>query len=134
MKKINIKGLLSIQIDGDNKMKVVFRPKEGNIWMNRNELCELFGCYLKDIDGCIETIFQKEMFRVEDTCRYHIIAGGKRIRYDITDVNLTIIIALAFMITTPQAGTLRGYFVEQMLKNKSLNIPFIDVRQNFMLN
>jgi hypothetical protein len=134
MKKINIKGLLSIQIDGDNKMKVVFRPKEGNIWMNRNELCGLFGCYLKDIDGCIETIFQKEMFRVEDTCRYHIIAGGKRISYDITEVNLSIIIALSFMITTPQAGTLRGYFVEQFMKMKSLDVMIPYIGQNFMLN
>ena len=77
--------------------------------MNSNELCELFGCYLKEIDECIETIFKKEMFRIEETCHYHIIAGGKRISYDITEVDLAVIIALSFMITTPQAGTLRGF-------------------------
>jgi len=134
MKKIDKKGLLSIQIDCNNKMEVAFKPVDNTIWMDRNELCELFGCRLKDIDKCLETIFQKEMFRIEDTCCYHIIAGGKRISYDITEVNLNIIIALAFMIATPQAGTLRAWFVAQILRNKSLDMPFIDIGQNFLLN
>jgi hypothetical protein len=115
-------------------MKVVFRPEEGTVWMDRNGLCELFECRLKDIDECLETIFRKEVFRIEDTCQYHIIVGSKRINYDITEVNLSVIIALAFMITTPQAGTLRTWFIEQMLKSKSLNIPFVDMKQNFSLN
>ena len=134
MRKIDHRGLLSIQIDYNNKMEVAFKPVDNTIWMNRNELCELFGCYLKEIDECFETIFQKEMFRIEDTCHYHIIAGGKRISYDISEVNLNIIIALAFMIATPQAETLRTWFVAQMLKNKSLDIPFVDMEQNFLLN
>ena len=74
------------------------------------------------------------MFRVEDTCRYHIIVGGKRISYDITDVNLTVIIALAFIMTTPQAEILRTWFVEQFLKIRKLDIPFVDIGQNFLLN
>lgn len=134
MKKINNKGLLSTRIDGNNEMSVVFKPKSSNVWMDRNELCELFGCYLKDIDKYLEEIFKKEMFRVEDTCSYHLIAGGKRITYDITEVNLNVIIALSFMITTPQAKTLRTWFVEQFLKNRNLNVDFTDIGQNFLLN
>jgi hypothetical protein len=134
MKKINDKGLLSIQIGSNNEMEVIFKPLDGNVWMNRNEVCELFGCYLKDIDESLETIFKKKMFRIEDTCRYHTIAGGRRINYDITDVNLTVIIALAFMILTPQAQTLRNWFIEQLLKNKNLDFPFASIGQNFLLN
>ena len=134
MKKVNNKGLLSIRIGDNNKMEVVFKPVDGNVWMDRNELCELFGCYLKEINEAIETIFKKEMFRVEDTCRYHIIAGGRRISYDITDVNLTVIIALTFLMTTPQAKTLRQWFIEQLLKMKNLDIPFVNIGQNFILN
>jgi hypothetical protein len=134
MKKVKNNGLLSIRIDNNNELKVVFKPVNGNIWMNRNELCELFGCYLKETDESLETIFKKEMFRVEDTCKYHIIAGGKRVSYDITEVNLTVIIALAFLMTTPQARTLRTWFIEQLLNMKSLDIPFVNIRQNFLLN
>jgi len=134
MKKVNDKGVLSVQPDGNNEMKVVFKPAAGNIRMDRNELCELFGCYMKDIDECIETIFKKEMFRIEDTCRYHIIAGGKRISYDITEVNLAVIIALAFMITTPQAGTLRLWFIERLLQTGRFDIPLIHAGENFWLN
>ena len=134
MKKVKNNGLLSIQIGGNNEMEVVFKPVNGNIWMNRNELCELFGCYLKETDESLETIFKKEMFRVEDTCKYHIIAGGKRVSYDITEVNLTVIIALAFLMTTPQAKTLRTWFIEQLLNMKTLDIPFVNIGQNFLLN
>jgi hypothetical protein len=59
MKKINNKGLLSIRIDNNNKMCVVFKPVNGTVWMDRNELCGLFGCYMKDIDRCIGDIFGK---------------------------------------------------------------------------
>lgn len=134
MKKVRNNSLLSIQIDGSNKIKVIFKPVDGNVWMNRNELCELFDCHLKDIDKSLEVIFGKKMFRVEDTCRYHTIAGGKHVSYDITDVNLTVIIALAFIMTTPQAGTIRTWFIEQLLKSKSLDISFANIGQNFLLN
>ena len=134
MKKVNNKGILSIQISDNNKMGVVLRLVENTVWMDRNELCELLGCRLKDIDESLETIFKKKMFRIEDTCRYHIIAGGKRISYDITDVNLTVIIALAFIMTTPQTEILRTWFVEQFLKIRKLDIPFVDIGQNFLLN
>lgn len=128
------KGKLLIKIESDNTHKVEFLPINGTVWMNRNELCELFGCYLKDIDESLETIFKKEMFRVEDTCHYHIIAEGKRISYDIIEVNLTVIIALAFIMTTPQSRTLRTWFIEQLLNMKNLDIPFVNIGQNFLLN
>jgi len=134
MKKVSNKGELSVQIDSNNKMKVIFKPVNGNVWMGRNELCELFGCYLKDIDKYIEVIFQKEMFRIEDTCKYHIIAGGKRISYDITEVDLNIIVALTFIMTTPRAGTIRTWFIEQILKTKNLDFPLANIEQNFLLN
>jgi hypothetical protein len=121
-------------MDGDNKMEVVFKPENNTVRMDRNELCELFGCYIRDIDKCLENIFQREMFRVEDTCRYHLIAGGKRIGYDITEVNLSVIIALAFMITTPQAGTLRTWFITQFTRMKSLDITVPDIGEAFRLN
>jgi hypothetical protein len=59
MKKINNKGLLSIRINNDNKMCVVFKPVNGTVWMERNELCELFGCYMKGVDRCLGDIFER---------------------------------------------------------------------------
>jgi hypothetical protein len=134
MKKINDKGLLAIQIDSNNEMKVLFKPINGTVWMGRNELCELFGCYMKDIDLCIGDIFGKNMLRVEDTCKYHIVAGGRRVSYDITAVNLSVIITMAFQLATPEAKTLRMWFVEQFDKMKCLDVPFFDIGQNFLLN
>lgn len=134
MKKISDKGLLAIQIDSNNKMKVVFNPIDGTVWMDRNELCRLFGCYMKDIDRSLGDIFEKKMFRVEDTCKYHIVASGRRVSYDITAINLTVIITMAFYLATPEAKTLRMWFVEQFTNMKCLDIPILDFGQNFLLN
>lgn len=135
MKKIeNNSGLLEIRVGGNNKMEVVFKPVNNTVWMDRNELCQLFGCYMKEIDRCIGDIFEKNMFRIEETCNYHIIAGGRRISYDITAVNLTVIITMAFLQETPEARTLRMWFVEQISKMRSFDISFFDIGENFRLN
>ncbi|MBF0648006.1 hypothetical protein IR083_04155 [Dysgonomonas sp. GY75] len=37
MKKINNKGLLSIQVNSNDEMSVIFKPVNGTVWMDRNE-------------------------------------------------------------------------------------------------
>ncbi|MDR2951324.1 MAG: hypothetical protein LBV71_19215 [Prevotella sp.] len=130
----NNKGLLSIRITCNNKMSVVFQPVSGTVWMDRNELCELFGCYMQDIDLCIKELFEKNMLKVEETCKYHIIAGSRRVSYDITEVNLVVIITMAFRLDTPESRTLRMWFVEQIAKIKSLDAMLVDVSQNAWWN
>lgn len=134
MKKIKNNGLLSIRINDSNEISVIFKPVNNTVWMDRNELCGLFGCYMRDIDRCIGDIFEKNMFRVEDTCRYHLVTAGKRISYDITAVNLTVIITMAFRLGTSEAKTLRMWFVEQFTKMKSLDIMVPDIGEKFRLN
>lgn len=134
MKKQNTKGLLSIQISDTNNMEVIFQPVNNTVWKGRNELPELFGCYAKDIDLCLGEIFEKNMLRVEDTCKYHIIAGRGRIRYDITDVNLTVIITMAFRLETSEAQTLRIWFINQFNKMKFLEGLLADTGEQFRLN
>ncbi|NDV58777.1 hypothetical protein [Bacteroides sp. 519] len=134
MKKVNNKGLLSIRIDSNNEMKVVFKPVNDTVWMDRNDLCQLFGCYMKDIDRCLEEIFGKNLLRLKDTCRYHIIAGGRRVSYDITAVNLTVIITMAFRLETPEAQTLRIWFVAQIAKMRGFDVLFPDTGEKFRLN
>ena len=134
MKTNENRGSISLNIDENNEMKVVFKPVNKEVWMDRNELCELFRCSLMQVDEALEAMFRKDMFRIEDTCRYHVIAGGKRISYDITEVNLHIIIALSFQITTPQAKTIRTWFTEQLFKIEKLDISIAEIGQNFTLN
>jgi hypothetical protein len=111
-------------------MDVVFKPVNNTVWMEKNELCELFGCYMKDVDLCIGDIFEKDVFRIEDTCRYYVIAGSKRISYDITAVNLKVIIAMAFRL----AKILRIWFVEQFSKTIYPDITVLDIGEKFRWN
>lgn len=134
MKKINNNGLLSISINSNNEMSVIFRPVNDTVWMDRNELCGLFGCTMMVVDQCIGDIFGKNMLRVEDTCQYHVVAGGKRISYDITAVNLAVIITMAFQLGTSEARTLRMWFIEQFTKIKYLDIKLPDIGEKFQMN
>lgn len=128
------KGKLQIKINSSNNHIVEYHSNNGVLLMDRNELCELFGCYIKDIDHCLGEIFEKKILKVEDTCKYDIIAGSRRVSYEITAVNLTVIITMAFRLETPEAKFLRMWFVEQFTKMKSLHGLFPDIGELFHLN
>ncbi|MBK5719572.1 hypothetical protein JGH11_01670 [Dysgonomonas sp. Marseille-P4677] len=128
------RGKLAVEIDSKNKFQVVFSPINGTVWKNRNELCELFGCYLKDINKSLKIIFEKNILRIEDTCRYHTIAGAKRIDHDISEVNLSVILALSFYIETQHSKILREWFLIRCLNYPHFELPSFDINQNYQLN
>ena len=131
--KTENKGKLAIEVT-DDKNRVIFHPVNGSVWMNRNELCQLFGCYMKDIDRCIGEIFEKDMLQVEENCKYHIVAGGSRISYDITEVNLKVVVTMVFRLGTPEARLLREWFIERLSKIKCLEVVFSDIGERVLLN
>lgn len=134
MKKTNNSGVLSIRVNSNNEMEVVFKPVNGTVWMDRNELCKLFGCYMRDIDRCIGEIFGENRLRMEESCKYHTIAGGRRVCYDITAVNLNGIIAMAFRLATPEARTLRRWTVKRVTEEKEAILIPPGIRDNFRWN
>lgn len=119
MKNIE-KGKLAIRMDEYHNPTVVFQMTGDTVWMDKNELCELFDVYMPKIESCLDTIFRTGILHVEKVCKYHMVVKGSRIVYDITEVSLDVIIAMAFHLNCPNARILREWIMEHFIKNEKL--------------
>lgn len=133
MNKTN-KGTLFIDLSKGNKIEVKFHPIGGTVWMNKNELSELFGVYIPEVDACINSILEKKILYAETTCRYHLVVKKNSIKYDIKEVNMEFIIALSFSLNTLHAKILREWFLERILKQEELISSFLTTGYGFSLN
>ncbi|NDV96436.1 hypothetical protein D0T84_16160 [Dysgonomonas sp. 521] len=128
------KGILSINMGMDNHPVVIYHPGEAGIWMDKNELCELFGVSMLEIETCTGFLVKIKLFRIEECCRYHMVQKGSRICYDITEVNLEVIIALSFHLESSNAAILRKWFTGQIIKPKGYDFPLAGSDFRFSLN
>lgn len=131
--KSNEKGKLSIEVGKDNKSTVVFCPADNTVWMDKNDLCELFGVYMPIIDACLNTIFKTNMFYLPEVCEYDLLCERNRMSHAVTAVNLDVIIVMAFRIESGNAGILRNWFFERFREPKLVNLP-LNLTQNYLLN
>lgn len=126
---------LYIETDGNNKHTITFEPINNTVWMNKAELVELFGVYIQTINAHIEAIYKTKAFREEDTSKYDLYVSGNRIKYDMREFNLEIIIALAFRIDSWQARVLREWVISEMIRSNSIvEYPLSGEEQNHLLN
>ena len=129
------KGRLIIEMGKANKADVIFRPVNGTVWMDKNELCELFGVYIPEIEICINSIVEKKIVHTEKTCRFHrVIKGNNSIVYEIQEVNMEVIIAMSFRLRSAQAYFLREWFMKRILKQERLLSSFLTTDYVFSLN
>ena len=129
------KGTIRIDFGNNCQPIVIFKPINGEIWLHKNELPELFGVYIQSINNAIDAIYKAGGYRPEDTSEYHLYQSGNTIQYDKYRFNLPIIIALAFHLESWQAKLIREWFICMMLKGNSLiNYPIPQDIQNFRMN
>jgi hypothetical protein len=128
--KATAKGELSIKTGVNDETIVEFFPVNDTVWMDKNELCELFGVYLQGVNNTLDAIFKTEIFHVEDVCKYHRVVKGSRISYEITEVKMEVIIAMAFRVDTFYARRLREWFMGRALSAKKVVPSLLDYTLN----
>lgn len=112
------KGILRIETDGNNPTagKVVFEPVDSTVWLHKAELSVLLGVYGQKITACLDLLLEGNFFDKKEVCRYDLYVSGSRIRYDVQEVRLEVVIALAFRIDSPRAMILREWFIGRCLQ------------------
>ncbi|KAA6304156.1 hypothetical protein EZS27_044201, partial [termite gut metagenome] len=53
---------------------------------------------------------------------------------DITEVNLDVVVAMAFHLDSPNATLLRKWFMEQLMRPKRIDFSLLHTTQNYSLN
>ncbi|SHG08187.1 hypothetical protein [Dysgonomonas macrotermitis] len=109
------KGILKIEQGENNSYKIVFEPVNATIWLRKVELPSLFDVSVQKINACLNVILKEKTLNVQETCKYDLYASGTRIRYDIREVNLEVVIAMAFRIDSRHAKVIREWIIRRCL-------------------
>lgn len=130
----NNKGVLRIDRDENNSLQVIFKPVNSTVWLFQSDLPALFNVSAGTIHACLDLICKEKVIDVGKSCKCDLYVRGERIRYDIREINLEVVIAMAFRIGSPHAKILREWLLRRCL------YPGIDISsplsetQNFCLN
>ena len=132
----NTNGILRIETDENNPNsgRVVFEPADSTVWLRKPELAALFGVCRQKIEACMDLLLRGNFFNVGEVCRYDLYVSGNRIRYDVREVRLEVVIALAFRIDSPHAKILREWFTGRCLVPGVCNSIPLDMKDGFCLN
>lgn len=128
------KGILRIEQGENSSYRIVFEPVDSTVWLRKVELPSLFDVSIQKINSCLNAILKEKTLNVQETCKYDLYAGGNRIRYDVREVNLEVVIAMAFRIASPHAKLLREWFIRRCLHPGISPCLPLDTEQHFWLN
>ena len=114
----------------DEYGKIDFPNNSNNIWMNTNELIELFGVIYPTLIANIKAIYKSGILNEHEAQKCIILPNGNNI-----DVySLPLIIALSFRLDTLGAYKMREYIISKLTSNPRTHIVFVNVRTHECMN
>jgi hypothetical protein len=119
--KINMKNQAIIYNDGEIELKVSLEKE--SVWLNRNQLAELFDRDVKTIGKHINNIFrEKELEKISTVANFAIVQneGGREVTRDIEYYNLDVIISVGYRVKS-QKGVRFRQWATQVLKQYIFN-------------
>lgn len=93
----------------------------GNVWMSEMELVELFGVIAPTLRTAIKAIYKSETLCPVSTQRCDLATPASWATY----YNLEVVIALAFRLSTYEAGRIRQKVLESLCQRKESGINLL---------
>ncbi|MDD2952788.1 MAG: virulence RhuM family protein [Parabacteroides sp.] len=99
----------------DGKVKVALMAKDGQVWMNQNQLADLFATSIPNINIHIANILKEEELREDQVIKYYLITAGDGKEYKVKFYSLDMILAIGFRVRGKR-GTQFRIWANQHLK------------------
>ena len=112
----NISNII-VYNDGELELKV--SVEQESVWLNRNQIAELFGRDVKTIGKHITNVFaEKELEQYSTVANFAIVQneGGREVKRDIEYYNLDVIISVGYRVKS-QKGVRFRQWATSILKN-----------------
>jgi hypothetical protein len=135
------KGSITITIEEGKTPTVEAELINGNVWMSKWTMCQLFDCFYQKIEMNLRSIFKSHLL-IEDKVSYTYRYTDKGIEKQIEYYNLEVLIFLSYRIGTYQAqifrqfinSALREHLQRKELKKCSKLIWYFRKNQDYWLN
>src|SRR5574344_1109205 len=99
----------------DGKAKVALLAKDGNIWMNQNQIAELFDTSKQNVGQHISNILRENELIINSVVKNYFTTALDGKRYEVTFYSLEMILAIGFRIRSKR-GTQFRIWANQNLK------------------
>lgn len=99
----------------DGKAKVSLFAKDGTVWMNQNQLAELFDTSVPNISMHISNILKENELDVNSVIKNYLTTASDGKQYEVTFYSLDMILAIGFRVRSKR-GTQFRIWANQNLK------------------
>ena len=91
----------------DGKVKVVLYAKDGNIWMNQNQMAELFATSIPNISMHISNILKEGELQQNSVIKEYLTTAADGKIYNVTFYSLEMILAIGFRVRSKRGTQFR---------------------------
>ena len=91
----------------DGKVKVVLYAKDGNIWMNQNQMAELFATSIPNISMHISNILKEGELQQNSVIKEYLTTAVDGKNYNVTFYSLEMILAIGFRVRSKRGTQFR---------------------------
>ena len=91
----------------DGKVKVVLYAKDGNIWMNQNQMAELFATSIPNISMHISNILKDGELQQNSVIKEYLTTAADGKNYNVTFYSLEMILAIGFRVRSKRGTQFR---------------------------
>ena len=91
----------------DGKVKVVLYAKDGNIWMNQNQMAELFASSIPNISMHISNILKEGELQQNSVVKEYLTTAADGKNYNVTFYSLEMILAIGFRVRSKRGTQFR---------------------------
>ena len=91
----------------DGKVKVILYAKDGNIWMNQNQMAELFATSIPNISMHISNILKEGELQQNSVVKEYLTTAADGKNYNVTFYSLEMILAIGFRVRSKRGTQFR---------------------------
>jgi len=100
----------------DGKTRVTLFARDGSVWMNQNQLAELFDTSVPNISMHISNILKEKELELDSVVKYYLITAADGKQYEVAFYALDMILAIGFRVRSKR-GTQFRIWANQHLKS-----------------
>ncbi len=109
----------------DGKAKVVLMAKDGQVWMNQNQMAELFATSVPNINTHIANILKEGELLEDSVVKFYLITAADGKQYNVKFYSLDMILAIGFRVRSKRGTQFRiwanNHLKEYMIKGFTMD-------------
>lgn len=91
----------------DGKVKIILYAKDGNIWMNQNQMAELFATSIPNISMHISNILKEGELQQNSVIKEYLTTASDGKNYNVTFYSLEMVLAIGFRVRSKRGTQFR---------------------------